>query len=241
MRILHPSDVTDPSSTLAQCAGFNKVQSLIKRAACVFEKEYGTPLTWFPNTMEFPPPARLSRTHKNIKHVSVSRLFSELLSLDTSGGILPPERFLFTYIPTIVRRFPAARMTIRQVLKALELPGRLSSTRPLLSCPFSNCTYSDEIVWQERRIDGSRNCSRDRYDPANRFQHCDTFFLRYEPNGTEFHGMKITSFIRWMLYPRYQLEKSRLKIMVAIEKKNKYINKSKPFTSQLETIWAKRH
>lgn len=198
----------------------------------MFEKEYGTPLTWFPNTMEFPPPARLSRTHKNIKHVSVSRLFSELLSLDTSGGILPPERFLFTYIPTIVRRFPAARMTIRQVLKALELPGRLSSTRPLLSCPFSNCTYSDEIVWQERRIDGSRNCSRDRYDPANRFQHCDTFFLRYEPNGTEFHGMKITSFIRWMLYPRYQLEKSRLKIMVAIEKKNKYINKSKPFTNR---------
>lgn len=96
------SGVTDPSTTLAQCTGFDKVQSLIKRAACVFEKKkkrkYGTPLTWFPNTMEFPPP---TRAHKNIKHVSVSRLLSRntFVSWYKSGGILNPGTgFLFTYI-----------------------------------------------------------------------------------------------------------------------------------------------
>lgn len=119
-----------------------------------------------------------------------------------------------------MRRFPAARMTIRQVLKALELPGRLSSTRPLLSCPFSNCTYSDEIVRQERRIDGSRSCSRDRYDPANRFQRYDTFFLRYGPwNGIPWYENNIV--LSRMSYPRCQLEKSRSKKWVAIDQKKK--------------------
>lgn len=76
-------------------------------------------------------------------------------------------------------------MTIWQVSKALQLPRTLlSSIQLLLSYSAPNYTYSDGIVWQERRIGGSRSCFRDRNDLANRSERYDALLLFYRPKNS---------------------------------------------------------
>lgn len=192
---------------------FNKVRSLIKRRACSKKKKKNT---WDAINLiseyewNFHP---YSRARKNIKRVSVFLDYSRLWTLLIQVGHIT-SRTVFIYLHKGNRKTISCREN--DYSTSFESPrtsGKIvvNATASFLSPspPFSNCTYSDEIVRQERgesteveAVPGIVTI------PANRSQHYDTFLSALWNGIPRYENSTMLSLDG---YPRYQSEKPRSK------------------------------